>query len=273
MLAITPLVLLAACSSSNSSSNKVSSAVVGANLSELKLYGHEDAQKTAQFLTDNKLVQKGSDGKLVLAAADFEASSTGDLDFVYDAGMNALKTGAISNQVFSGVKGYFGDAGQVYLRDPAAAGFEYQTFGQVFNGPNSLGYVSVGTAYNPADTANITATYKGGAMGTFDGASEVVSDMTATLNWGADAKTLEVTTSNSHISANNIINPGYVPVVKDARFDFTETMTWNAAEGQFKNDNATGRLYGQNEASEVGGTIDKVIDGKAYLGAYGGVKQ
>lgn len=272
VLAVAPLVLLAACSSSNSSSSKLSTGVVTAKAGELKLSGSsDDAKKAAQFLIDKKLVQKSNDGKLVLAAANFNGSSTGNSG--YDAGMNALKTGAISNPVFSGVKGYYGDTSDVFLRDPAAAGFEYQTFGQVFDQRGSLGYVSVGHTYSPADTANITATYKGGAMGTFDGASEVISDMTAKLNWGASAKTLEVTTSNSHISTNNIANTRYTPISKDTRFDFTETMTWNAAESQFKNNNATGRLYGKNEASEVGGTIDKVIDGKTYLGAYGGVKQ
>ncbi len=270
VLAVAPLMLLTACSL-DLTSNKSSTGLVSTTSSELKLSGHEDAKKAAQFLIDKKLVQKSNDGKLVLATANFNGSSTGNSG--YDAGMNALKTGAISNPVFSGVKGYYSDTSDVYLRDPAAAGFEYQTFGQVFDQYGSVGYVSVGSVYSPADTANITATYKGGAMGTFDGTSEVISDMTATLNWGANAKTLEVTTSNSHISTNNITNGNYTPISRDTRFDFTETMTWNSTEGQFKNDNATGRLYGQNEASEVGGTIDKMIDGKAYLGAYGGVKQ
>ncbi|STY90439.1 hypothetical protein [Moraxella bovis] len=230
------------------------------------------AAQSAKLLSEQNKVSTDADGKLVLADADFNGSSQGQSG--YDAGMNANKDGSLDNPALSAVKGYVDNTtGQaVYLRDPAVAGFSYQTFGQVFDGSNqSQGYVSVGQSTSLADTATVKATYQGVAMGTYDKRSEVVSDMSAELNWGANAKTLSVTTTNSHIANANSLK-GYTGISKDARFDFTENMTWDSTKKAFASSDALGCTYGAN-AEEIGGTFSKTIDGKAYEGAFGGTKQ
>lgn len=262
--------LLTACSNNNHKSvvSKPTALVEGTVSEKPTISGSTDGAIT-NATSEN--ISFDSKNQIVLKPAFFNGSSTGDSG--YDAGMNTLKNGQIKNKVFSGVKGLAGsDNTVIFLRDPAAAGFKYQSFGQVFDTSGYAGYVSVGKIFTPADTATVQATYKGGAMGTYDGASEVVSDMTAKLNWGATAKTLDVEMTNSHISTDNITRSEYVPVTKDARFDMKETLTWNSADKMFKNDTVKGSLYGDN-AAEVGGTFSKEIEGKVYQGAFGGVKQ
>lgn len=242
----------------------------GTQAAKPSINAHTTAITTVQFLSAKNVVQKTADGKLLLSPAEWSGSSKGQSG--YDAGMNGLKTGAITNQVFAGKSGYFDDGLQAYLIDPKTAGFEHQTFGQVFDGMTSKGYVSVGTTFTPSDTANINATYKGGAMGTFDGKSEVVSDLTAHLKWGTE-KSLQIVTSNSKISANNIGN-GYTPLANDSRFNINQTLQWDKNQGKFTNANGSaGYLYGVTEVSEVGGTINQTIDGKAYQGGFGAKKQ
>lgn len=243
----------------------------GTQSAKPSINAHTTAATTVQFLSAKNVVQKTADGKLLLSPAEWSGSSNGNSG--YDAGMNGLKTGAITNQVFAGKSGYFDGGLQAYLIDPKAAGFEHQTFGQVFDGMTSKGYVSVGTTFTPSDTANINATYKGGAMGTFDGKSEVVSDLTAHLKWGAE-KSLQIVTSNSKISANNIETGDYTPLANDSRFNINQTLQWDKNQGKFTNANGSaGYLYGVTEVSEVGGTINQTIDGKAYQGGFGAKKQ
>lgn len=254
---------------SGSADNALKNVVVEGTVSKEPIFSGSIDDALTNAASEN--ISFDSKNQIVLKPAIFNGSSTGESG--YDAGMNALKNGQIKNKVFSGVKGLAGsDNTVIFLRDPAAAGFKYQSFGQVFDMSGSAGYVSVGKIFTPADTATVQATYKGGAMGTYDGASEVVSDMTAKLNWGATVKTLDVEMTNSQISRNNIVQGNYVPVTKDARFDMKETLTWDSEQKIFENDIAVGNLYGDN-AAEVGGTFYKEIEGKVYQGAFGGVKQ
>lgn len=277
VMALTAVVGLTACSSN--SSYPVKKPTTTPTISGAVNYGsgavhatNAQAAENAKWLTEQNKVSTDADGKLVLASADFNGSSQGDSG--YDAGMNANKDGSLNKPALSAVKGYEGANNAVYLRDPAVAGFSYQTFGQVFDGSGqSQGYVSVGQSTSLADTATVNATYQGVAMGTYDKRSEVVSDMTAKLNWGANAKTLSVTTTNSHIATDNIMNAkGYTGISKDARFDFTENMTWDSNKKAFASKDALGYTYGAN-AEEIGGTFSKNIGGKAYEGAFGGTKQ
>lgn len=263
--------ILSACSSSNKDTKPItattSTIAQGTAAATASVNATHTAAAAATAALNGK-VGKASNGTLQLANPIWTGSYQGDSG--YDAGMNGLKTGAISNRVFSGKKAYESSSSVIYLQDPDAAGFKYQTFGQVFDRSGSKGYASTGIVYTPTDTATINATYKGGAMGTF-GNSEVISDMTANLSWTAGTKTLAVTTSNSKIATDNMVQ-GYNGLTNDNRFNFTENMTWNGS--QFTNSNGSqGFLYGATDAAEVGGTLNRTIDGRSYQAGFGGVKQ
>lgn len=205
---------------------------------------------------------------------NFEKKYTDNLTGVFDAGLNGLKNGEITNKVFSGLKVYTRPNAQAYLIDPAAAGFQYQTFGQIFGDNNRLqSHVTLGITYIPKDNEVINATYKGGAIGIYDNRSQVVSDMDAALKWNTNEKSLTVTLSNSKISTDNAINNAYTALKPDSRFNIKTTMDWNEKYAEFLGWNGSARMYGANDASEIGGVIDKTIDGKDYRAAFGGVKK
>ena len=252
---------LAACSSSGSGSTNA--------LNKNDIYGQNTG---TEFLAKRVSTQK--DGQLVLGKADFNGSSSGQSG--YDAGMNAYKDGSIDNKAFSAVKGYDSadEKTSVYLRDPAVTGWQYQTFGQVIDNQNheSKGYISIGKAYTPADTATINATYQGIAMGTYDQSSEVIGTMSADLKFGANQKTLDVTVSDSKIALNNATASGYTGIKDDARFNFQDQMTWDSNKKAFESNTAQAHLFGK-DAAEVGGIFERTVDGKAFQGAFGGKKQ
>lgn len=116
-------------------------------------------------------------GKLQLGQPDFQGSSDGQSG--YDAGMSAYKQGHIDNAAFSKVRGDDSPDGaiSVYLRDPAATGWQHQTFGQIIDNRHyqSAGYVNVGHVMTPDKDANIKADYRGIAMGTLGNHSEVIA--------------------------------------------------------------------------------------------------
>lgn len=265
--------MLSACSSSNKDTKPVTTTTPTIAQGTAAATASVNATHTAAAAATaalNGKVGKASNGTLQLANPVGSLSHKEDLTHVYDAGMNGLKTGAISNRVFSGKKIYEGSSSVIYLQDPDAAGFKYQTFGQVFDHSGSKGYASTGIVYTPTDTTTINATYKGGAMGTF-GNSEVISDMTANLSWTAGTKTLAVTTSNSKIATDNMVQD-YNGLTNDNRFNFTESMAWDGKK--FTNSNGSqGFLYGATDAAEVGGTLNRTIDGRNYQAGFGGVKQ
>ena len=215
----------------------------------------------------NSKVVVGADGKLSLKEADFNGSATGRSG--YDAGMNAIKNGKNVNPAFAAVKGYDNHDGSVsvYLRDPSAAGWEYQTFGQVIDNTTgkSAGFVNIGQVYTPADAAEINASYHGVAMGVHNGTSEVIANMHADLAWGAAGKILEVRVTDSMKSPNNIGNR-YNPIVAASELDFSDQLTWDGSK--FSSNTAQAHLYG--EAKEMGGTFSREVNGATYQGGFAG---
>lgn len=254
------MVLLVACGGTDNST------IV--NTAGIKKLGPD----SANFITQKVSVQK--DGKIVLSPADFNGSSSGISG--YDAGMNAVKNGDITNNAWSAVKGYNSadDKYSVYLRDPSVAGFSYQTFGQVINNDNrqSEGYVSIGNVYVPNAGEKIDATYKGIAMGTYDNASEVIADMMAKVSLDGSTGSMNIATTNSYIAQNNATEHRYSGISADDSFDFTDQLTWNKDEHLFKSDTAKAYLYGA-KATEIGGTFERTKDGKSFVGGFGAVKQ
>ncbi len=222
------------------------------------------------FLTDKMSVDDRN--RLQLANADWIGST--DADPGFDAGMNALKNGKNVAKQFRIVRGYTRKDGKVsvYLRDPAVAGWKYQTFGQVINNDNkrSKGYVTIGKAYTPTKSDTITATYKGVAMGTLNLQSEVIANMTATLNWAAGTGNLSVKVTDSKIAKNNISSGWYNKLQDAAYLDFSEKMPWNADQKVFEGQYSQARLYGNKQAREVNGTFDRGYKGQVYQGAFAG---
>lgn len=213
-------------------------------------------------------------GKLTLAQPDFQGSSSGDAG--YDAGMNAVKNKVSGvSPKFSAVKGYDSPDGKtsVYLRDPAATGFEYQAFGQAIdnNTGKSAGYVVVGKPVAIADHATINATYTGIAMGTYNKESEVIADMKGTLAWGANGKTLTIDTTNSKIAAQNASANQYTDIKDATQFNFNDKLTWSAQNQRFESKTAQAHTYGK-DAAEIGGTFSREVKGKAFVGGFGAKK-
>lgn len=223
-------------------------------------------------------VTSSDDGRIVLK--DFSHNAKVDGFNTYDIGINAAKDDA-DKKAFSAVKTYYGRTGSsVYLRDPAAAGFKYQTFGQVFidprtSSPQSLGFISVGQGYIIDPTLTFDAEYKGIAMGVYDGKTQTISDVQGKLKWGTDrtGRTLEIEVMNTKQSKNNIADLRYNPIVDAPQsFNFKDTLTWNG-RGFANNSGTTAHLYGP-KAEEIGGTFMKQrADGSVYEGAFGATKQ
>lgn len=241
-------------------------------------------------------------GKLILESPSHNGVVAGFNTF--DIGLNAFKNKE-GKKEFSAIKAYLsssGDGAVIHLRDPAAAGFQYQTFGQVFNRNGEYeGSISVGQGYSMDPTLTFKATYKGIAMGVYEDRTQTMSDMTAELNWGTDGhRNLVVSLSNTKQSKDNIAKLEYTkiadvsekskPIIDKNKqafnfinntsfnspdnktFNFTETLTWNGSGFASDDDKVTARLYGP-KAEEIGGTFDLLIDGdpeQPYQGAFGG---
>lgn len=237
-------------------------------------------------------------GKLILSNAT-ETFSYQD-NPLFDGGMNALKNNVQGiNPAFGKVQ-LFEDQEKgvaIFLRDPATAGFQYQTFGQVFDlnaddkegifKTAAIGFVSIGNKFIPADNAVLEGEYKGIAMGNVTNNlptrlahSEVIADMTASLKFNATEKVVNLNIYNSRFADDNLYNNAYTVLEDFSDHDFSETLQWSDAQKAFIGDNARAYLYGP-EAQEIGGTYmryyqkrtDTPAPDRFYRGAFGGVKQ
>lgn len=166
-----------------------------------------------------------------------------------------------------GIKAYEQEGASVaYLLDPAMFGFEYQTFGPIYNNGADAknralaGYLSHGTRYILEDSKEFGANYYGYAIGNYDG-KDTNSQLKATLNWGTE-KSLTIETMNSQVSNGQKLNP-------NDKLDFTQTLNWDKNESKFKSkEGSQGFLYG-DAAQEVGGTFRHMSDDKKYEGGFG----
>lgn len=237
-------------------------------------------------------------GKLILSNAT-ETFSYQD-NPLFDGGMNALKNNVQGiNPAFGKVQ-LFDDPAKgvaIFLRDPATAGFQYQTFGQVFDlnaadkegifQTAAIGFVSIGNKFIPADNAVLEGEYKGIAMGSVANHtptrlahSEVIADMTASLKFNATEKFVNLNIYNSRFADDNLFNGAYTALEDFSDHDFNETLQWSDEQKAFISDNARAYLYGP-EAQEIGGTYIKYYQkhtntpapDRFYRGAFGGVKQ
>lgn len=234
------------------------------------------------------LLKAAADGKVEITVNPRSTSEYSSYDDTvkgnHDAAMLALKnnaSGTVSNlSKLGGTAAYSLDtAGDnvVYLRDPAKTGQEYSRIGFTINtnGAGEQAYVAGGTVFVPDDNTSVQAQYSGALLGMYEQKSEVVADFAATLNWGAAAKTLDVTVSNAHIATDNITLDKYVPLQADPRFDFKETLNWDGAAKTFTGGGVKANLYGSQAAGarEVAGTFDREVGGQQYDGAFFGIKQ
>lgn len=194
----------------------------------------------------------------------------------------------------SAFDGYYTDKqGYFVLRDPATAGWNYQTFAYAKNtsAPSSSAknlatrdvYQSFGS---PTAQTNIpttaTAKYTGISTGTLITGGKGYST-TANVTVQADfaQKSLNFNTHATKIFEQNYANKTLGDAVEKPEFDLQGTLTYtdkNLFQGTVTNKDksysgtANGRFYGPN-AEEIGGTFGvKKDNNNLYLGGFGAKK-
>lgn len=262
-------------------SDEVKVAELGSNASQEEKKVAEAIKLVFPNKEGGKAPTIASDGKLELpksSTATENDTDTNEKVKIYTATSPANQNGDNQNSQETETA--------VYLIDPATEGFKYQTYGQVFSGENSVGFTSIGVPFYLKEDQQVTASYSGRAIGSYQGES-VSSNMTATLNWGTEAKTLDLKINNSKVFKAPEDDRAVGQLQANEQLNFDAKLHWKADEkqgGRFEylgnnnNDSVSANLYGAGGA-EVGGLFKKTITGtenssgsNIFEGAFGGTK-
>ncbi|UOO82712.1 transferrin-binding protein-like solute binding protein [Uruburuella testudinis] len=238
-----------------------------------KLIGLHDGNSNmaAAFLGDY-LEGKGSNARLQHYTDNNAPHNT---DVQLDAGLAA---GGASGGVYSGSA----DAALKYLwRDPAVAGWNYQTFGYFVQNSDQLltsrGYQSIGL---PTEAANLPTTgsaeYKGFAGGEYSARQQTpiqtIADSRVYANFGE--RKLNFTTDNTRqYNGSSLQDAGHLNLSGSAAWDAGKNSfngTVNTADQKLSGQ-MQGRFYGP-KAEEVGGVfgVQNTDKTQSFIGGFGG---
>ncbi len=221
------------------------------------------------------------------------------------ADLNTLNTSRVDGYIVqdAGIKSGDADKAGIYTntnneyiwRDPAVAGWNYQTFGRLTQ-PNATraqnGFQSIGLVTTQAQLpTNGKATYNGYSIGMYQTDSkvyDVTSDVRVDVNFAKRKVDFASTNPKKYEREyTNASSPAYT--LKDGvaapSLTLTASATFNAGESKFsatdltaplhpelKNPKKGGRLDGRfygDKAAEVGGTFGLGGGGKTYIGGFG----
>ena len=158
---------------------------------------------------------------------------------------------------------------RLILRPHQAAGWSYQTFGEIADNTGiPEAYLNVGKTFLPADNTTLHATYRGKSVGDLGQHSRVLADVEAVVNYGADAKTLNVRFFNSERGTRDLERGQSTRFAPASELNFSDTLTWNAEIQGFESTKHSARLYGPG-GEELGGQFVREAGSETYRGAYG----
>lgn len=158
---------------------------------------------------------------------------------------------------------------RIVLRPGQEADWSYQTFGEIIDDSRiPEAYFNVGKTYIPQSDTILRAQYRGKAAGDLGQHSRVLADVSASVDFSANAKTLNLTLHNSMRAARDLERGASTVFGSANALDFSDTLQWNSERGRFESETGSARLYGPN-AEELGGQFARQISGENYRGAYG----
>lgn len=273
--AVLGTMLLSACGSSRSPANP--SVALPAVADSVLASGGAVSPVRAQAL-DKAVSADAATGRLAYDAGKLNAAGGPAYDLPDFIAANPLTGVPIPAAVgaLGGVKRYDLDGGNVlYLRDPASTHLQYSGLGRLADSGdlNRPDYVSFGTEYRP--TANVQAQYVGAVTGTY-GSREMFADLRGELDWNSaapNASTLHIRVENPYAATNDNITDGQVNGWQQAaNLAFDTKLQWD--NNRFADQNGTAaRIYGKNDAAEIGGTFKRDVGGTDFQGAFFGLKQ
>ena len=158
-----------------------------------------------------------------------------------------------------------GNEHTLILRPYQAAGWSYQTFGEVASTTGGVpeAYLNIGKPYIPADNVTLRAEYRGNAIGDLAQERRTYADVTALVDYSNTNKTLSISFTNSQSSELDGSN-----LRQDNRLNFNDTLHWDNTAQRFQSNSGKAHLYGPN-GEELGGQFNRSINQEAYRGAYG----
>lgn len=211
----------------------------------------------------------------------------------------SLKTAADSTKYTfedAGIKeggnkaGIYIDHNQTYVwRDPAVAGWNYQTFGffnkQTVTGHDpSTGFQSIGVGTTQAQLPTEgKAVYNGYSMGLYQASGKVhdtIADVKVDVNFGKrqinfisfNTKTYERTYQGEKYTLGAAQSAQQLNLKASASFNTGDTKFSTTKVEVFADSDLKGRLNGRfygDKAAEVGGTFGVAGGGKIYIGGFG----
>ena len=158
------------------------------------------------------------------------------------------------------------DEHTIILRPHQAAGWSYQTFGEIASTRIGIpeAYLNVGKPFIPTENTTLRANYKGNAIGDINQSSRAIAEVSASVDYSSNSKTMTLSLGNSqsgNLDGSNLR--------RDSRLDFNDTLHWDSGTQRFQSNSGHARLYGPN-GEELGGQFSRSISGGAsYRGAYG----
>lgn len=181
-------------------------------------------------------------------------------------GMQQANTASTKGGIYSSAPYLnLGNEHTLILRPHQAAGWSYQTFGEIASTRGGIpeAYLNIGKPYIPGDDTTLRAEYRGSAIGDLGQRLRTYADVTAQLDYGRANKTLALSLANSQSSELDGSN-----LRQDNRLDFNDTLHWDNAAQRFQSDSGNARLYGP-DGEELGGQFNRSINTETYRGAYG----
>ena len=275
--ALTLVLLLCACSggggtSSNSTSSPVYRTTTYAGVSVSAAYNGPNIG-TPTSISSGATYTETVDANNIIQAASFVAANGNSAFFNKTIG-DSITT------VAPGVNGFSNATQSALTAWGPYFGWSYQSFGVWSNG-NTVGQISagsVGTIITPGPSIPTSgvAVYSGisaGIFGNATGSLFVVSNMTASTNFGT--RNIAFSTTNS--SASTSVNGTYVST---GGLNLSGNLTYapgvNSFSGTVNSSGATvmtgtagGQFYGPN-AQEIGGVFAVKNGNIGYIGGFGG---
>lgn len=158
---------------------------------------------------------------------------------------------------------------RLILRPHRAAGWSYQTFGEIADsGGIPEAYLNIGKPFIPDNANTLRATYRGNAIGDLGQHSRVIADVSADVDFSAGQKTLALQLYNSQRTQRDLESEQSLYFSHDPGLDFRDTLQWHGSRGQFESSTGSARLYGP-DAAELGGQFQRQLGTQSYRGAYG----
>ena len=187
-------------------------------------------------------------------AAPSPASVQAALNGIYSADAAGLKLGKTVIQLANNQT--------VRLEEPSSQGWKQQTVGVIRDADGrALGYLNLGRIFTPAADSAFKATYRGQALGDWQG-RDARAEVLAEVDFTGSEKNMALRLYNSQLGGQ-----------RQSALDFSDGLRWNGAAKRFEG--AAGnfaQFYGP-AAEELGGQFKRAIDSHSYQGAYGAVKQ